>query len=148
MSAIMGTFVKIGTMADGTPRIVLDLQCGLADVAAMGLIPGVPFAIARLTKEAAGKPVTEPEAPKEKPGQLCVMACTFCADPMFRKWISETYKYECQDEGAAKEFVLEICGIESRKELDTDSRAAFVFHERVRKPFVAWKADQDARRAA
>jgi hypothetical protein len=149
-AAIMGTFVSIKTMADGSPRITLDMQCTLSEVAAMGLIPGVPFALARLVKEVAGKPavapVSHPQEPKERPGQLCVMACTFCADPMFWKWIStETTSDEVLDEAGAKEFILYVCCIDSRKELDQSASAARAFHEQIRKPFMAWN---DARRAA
>jgi len=140
MSAIMGTFVKIGTMADGTPRLVLDLQCSLSEVAAMDLIPGVPLAVARLTKEAAGKPGPQaPEEPKEKPGQLCLMACTFCADAEFRKWLG------VDTEAEAKELILESCEITSRKELDTNHKAGQWFLSAYRAPFLAWK---EARRAA
>lgn len=38
----------------------------------------------------------------------------------------------------AKEVILKLCGIESRKELDADERAAKRFHERVREPYAAW----------
>lgn len=143
--AIMGTFVKIGTMADGTPRLVLDLQCTLSEVAAMGLIPGVPFAIARLTQSAAGKPavapVSQPQEPKEKPGQLCVMAVNFCKDQAFQNFIDECYD-DCNSEKDAKDFILRVCGIESRRELDTDTRAGSVFMSSIRNPFIAWRDAQ------
>lgn len=136
--AILGTFVKIGTMADGTPRLVLDLQCTLSEVAAMGLIPGVPFAIARLSKEAAGKPavapVSQPQEQKEKPGQLCVMACTFCADTEFQRWLGVDTEEE------AKALILEDCRIQSRKELDSNHQAAQIFLNQFRGPFMAYKA--------
>lgn len=135
--AILGTFVKIGTMSDGTPRLVLDLQCTLSEVASMGLIPGVPFAVARIKKEAA---ITPQEEPKERPGQLCVMACTFCADKQFWRWIQSVDNNDCNSAEAAKEFICTACNIESRKELDTSIAAARLFHEEIRKPFVAWRA--------
>lgn len=134
--AIMGTFVKIGTMADGTPRIVLDLQCTLSEIAAMGLIPGVPFALARMTKEAS---VTPPAEPKTKPGPLCVMACNFCDDPAFWKWINEIPSYSCANADEAKEYILVRCGITSRLKLDSNEFAAETFHKYIRKPFLAWK---------
>ena len=142
MTALMGTFCKISTMADGTPRIVLDLQCSLSEIAALGLIPGVPFAIARLTKESAGAPVVpvEPEQ-KTKVGQLCLMACTFCADPNFLGWITDETSFDADNEAEAKNFILRVCAIESRKELDTNPRAANTFHSQIRIPFLAWKAD-------
>ena len=138
--AIMGTFVKIGTMADGTPRLVLDLQCSLSEVAAMGLIPGVPFAVARMTKDVAGKLAIQEQKqePKEKPGELCIMACTFCEDPMFWEWALVI------SEKGAKAAILQVCGISSRKELDTDEHAAKAFHQQIRKPFLAWKEERRA----
>jgi hypothetical protein len=146
VDAIMGTFVAIKTMADGTPRVTLDMQCTLSEVAAMGLIPGVPFAIARLSKEAAGKPavepVSQPEEPKQKPGQLCVMAVNFCKDPMFWTWIMEAHGLACFNQAEAKEFVLNQCQVESRKELDDLSNAAELFHRLIRRPFLAWRDAQ------
>lgn len=141
MTALMGTFVKISTMADGTPRIVLDLQCTLSEIADMGLIPGVPFAIARLTKESASAPVaqpnTNPEPAKKKVGELCIMACTFCADPMFWEWAGVL------NEPDAKQIILDTCGIASRKELDEDAIAASDFHHHIRMPFMEWKSAQN-----
>ncbi len=139
MTALMGTFVKISTMADGTPRIVLDLQCTLSEIADMGLIPGVPFAIARLTKESASAPVVQQETiakPKEKVGELCIMACTFCADKSFLVWADVSTEQE------AKELILETCNIISRKELDDNAMAASDFHHHIRMPFMEWKSAQ------
>jgi hypothetical protein len=143
--AILGTFVNIKTMADGTPRLVLDLQCGLSEVAAMGLIPGVPFAIARLTKEAAGRPVvapvSQPQESKEKPGQLCVMAVNFCKDPLFIEFMDSHFS-PCLTEEEAKTALLEVLGISSRRELDSDPKKAEAFHSLIRKPFLAWRDAQ------
>lgn len=144
--AIMGTFVNIKTMADGTPRLVLDLQCGLSEVAAMGLIPGVPFAIARISKEAAGRPavapVSQPESPKDRPGHLCIMACTFCADKTFWKWMERHFNADCESEDQAADLIYDLCEITSRKQLDTDPNAAERFHNVIRRPFVAWRETQ------
>jgi len=131
MSAVMGTFVSIKTMADGSPRITLDMQCTLADVAAMGLMPGVPFAIARLTNEASLAPQTPPpEAPKQPIGALCRLAVRLCEDPLFIEWV------DAADSEHAKAIILTNCGISSRKELDTNEKAAQIFHSKFRQPFV------------
>jgi hypothetical protein len=135
MNAILGTFVSIKTMADGTPRITLDMQCSLADVAAMNLIPGVPFGVARITKEASVAPV---EPPKEKPGPLCVMACNFCADPLFIEFMDCHFSH-CTTEAHAKKVLCEVLGLSSRRELDSDSKKADAFHSLIRKPFLTWK---------
>lgn len=70
---------------------------------------------------------------KEKIGNLCLLACTFCADPKFSEWAG-THTDE-----QAKQFILDACLIKSRKELDTCQDAAELFHLLVRKPFMAWK---------
>ncbi|MHC0506381.1 hypothetical protein [Achromobacter aegrifaciens] len=38
----------------------------------------------------------------------------------------------------AAQFVRDVCGITSRAELDHNARAATLFYEAIRKPFVAW----------
>lgn len=136
MTALLGTFVNVKTMADGTPRIVLDMQCTLSEIAAMGLVPGVPFGLARIEKEAAVTP--EPE-PKEKPGLLCIMACKFCADSQFWKWMQRHLNCDVTNADEAKDVIYDICRITTRKELDTNAAAAEIFHNEIRGPFVAWR---------
>ena len=52
-AVISCTFVRMQTLADATPRIVLDCDCSLTDLAALNLTPGATFALARLTADAA-----------------------------------------------------------------------------------------------
>lgn len=140
MSAVLGTFVSIKTMADGSPRIVLDLQCTLADIAALGMIPGTPFGIARISGESTVAPVAE--EPKERAGQLCVMACNFCADKSFQQWVGAmTGKpYAEVTEEVAKEYILDICGVDSRKDIDKSPSVAHKFHNAIRAPYLEWRA--------
>lgn len=92
---------------------------------------------------------------------LCIMACVFCKEPLFHAWLNNAYPLpkpagrfelhlgekfvgECKpvathDEASAKEFILQTCGIISRNELDRYPTAAELFHERIRKPYLAWK---------
>jgi hypothetical protein len=78
---------------------------------------------------------------------LCIMACVFCRDPLFWRWLEELAAAGGTpgifDEPKAKDFILTICEIESRNELDTNARAAADFHQLVRAPFVAWKEARD-----
>ena len=134
MTALMGTFVSIKTMADGSPRLTLDMQCTLAQIAEMGLIPGVPFGLARITKESTISNLEPVE--KTKAGELCIMACTFCKDPKFQEWCL------ARNENDAKNFILDQCGIDSRKELDTNEDAKKIFLRKIRAPFLEWKAEQ------
>lgn len=139
MSAFLGTFVNLKTMSDGTVRISLDLDCTLADFSALGLMPGTPFGIARITGESTiAKQEPEPE-PKSKPGELCIMACTFCKDPLFYKWLEAMGNPMAYGVENSRDCILEICEISSRKELDTNNKAAELFHNHIRIPFLAWK---------
>jgi hypothetical protein len=131
MTALMGTFVKVSTMADGTPRIVLDMQCSLSDIAAMGLVPGVPFAIARLTNEAAQTP---PQEEKPKGGELAKLAGIWCNEASFQKWTGTS------DATEAAEFIYRKCKIDSRAELDHNDQAAHIFREYIRGPYMAYMA--------
>lgn len=84
------------------------------------------------------RPVPQP-APKQRIGDLCLMACTFCADPDFQYW-AHTQNGQCQTEAEAKQFVLDVCLIDSRKELDADKTAGALFHTAIREPYLKWKS--------
>lgn len=86
------------------------------------------------------EPAPEPVAPKARPGELCIMACTFCADPDFQDWLNTFGNGPIVNtETDAKVILCEMCGIDSRKELDTDKYAATRFHTLIRTPFLEWK---------
>lgn len=76
--------------------------------------------------------------------ELCIMACVFCKDALFRRWLAlHLGPDETITEAEAKDCILILCEISSRNELDTNPRAAAMFHEKVRRPFVEWKAKQE-----
>lgn len=83
------------------------------------------------------------QAPKveQKPGMLCIMACTFCADPEFRQWADSVGADRIESEGDAKLFILRECGVSSRKQLDTDPDATKRFHKLIREPYMTWRAE-------
>jgi hypothetical protein len=122
-------------MADGSARIVLDLQCTLSEIAAMGLVPGAPFALARMSSETtkAQAQAETVEEEKEKPGQFCVMAANFCRDPVFWDWAG------VGTEDEARSFILDICGVKSRKELDGHDLVERTFFREIRHPFLQYK---------
>ena len=72
---------------------------------------------------------------------LCIMACVFCRDPQFQEWCTTPAEKAAgwDREEVAKQFILRLCGVLSRNELDTNPEAAKRFHELVRKPFLEWK---------
>ena len=95
-------------------------------------------------------PSPSPAAPKvqrERMAPLCEWAVMRCEEPMFQQWAFQQPKTLRPGIGLtmreqAKAFIYYACGIESRKELDTNPEAAKRLHERVRKPYAAWLAKQ------
>lgn len=80
---------------------------------------------------------------------LCIMACVFCREPLFHRWmhtqpagLAEIATRACSADIAAKTFILQTCGITSRNDLDRNPAAADRFHELIRKPFLEWKDRQ------
>jgi hypothetical protein len=124
----MGTFVKLQTMADGTPRIVLEMQCGLTEIAALNLVPGAPFGLARLA------PGAQPKQEEEKPkgGELARLAGIWCGQPTFWKWLGVA------GEADATQAIYDRCRVSSRVDLDHDDHAAMRFQELIRLPYMAY----------
>ena len=75
----------------------------------------------------------EGNAPKEQLGPLCKWAVMRDDDPAFSAWVTPK---------TPKAYILEVCGIKSRRELDTNPEAAAEFHKSVRKPYEAWQRRQ------
>ena len=69
---------------------------------------------------------------------LCIMACCFCKEPLFQKW-ARLMGMPNATEHDAKQFILRVCGVTSRNDLDSNEKAAQLFHQRIREPFLAWK---------
>ena len=65
-----------------------------------------------------------------RPGPLCWLAIGFCQQPDFLAFC------RARDESEAKAFILRTCDVSSRKELDTNPKAADLFHRYVRRPFA------------
>ncbi len=91
-------------------------------------------------------PVARSAVRRERMAPLCEWAVMRCGEPMFQRWAAghpEAPKYR-KDTAVetAKAAVLHLCGIGSRKELDTSAKAASALHALVRKPYAAWLASQ------
>lgn len=117
-----------------------DLEKFKAMTVRKGKVAGQRLAVVMVEIGDDEQPVPQP-APKVKPGPLCIMACTFCADPKFWKWVNQS-QYECRTEQHAKEWVIGVCDVESRKDIDSNKIAVIRFHTLVREPFMAWRASQ------
>lgn len=69
-------------------------------------------------------------ATKGKGAELARLAAMLCQQPEFMTFAG------CTSAEDAAAFVRRTCGIQSRRELDHDPRAAKLFHDRVRRPYV------------
>lgn len=96
-------------------------------------------------------PAPSPAAPKvqrERMAPLCEWAVMRCGELEFQRWACQTHPSVwgwsniVNPADAARYVIVTLCGIESRKELDTNPEAAKRLHERVRKPYAAWLAQQ------
>lgn len=63
-------------------------------------------------------------------------------DPLFRAWVASLDGGEALDEEQCAELIRVVCGVDSRRELAHNAAAVDRFHDLIRKPFVAWKAQQ------
>lgn len=64
-------------------------------------------------------------------------------DPQFREWVSRyTVPPRAVTVDQAAEFIRTVCEVESRRELAADAEAQQRFHQFLRRPFVAWRAQQ------
>ena len=146
MSVIEASFVRVaGTLADGTLRLVVDVEPINAQAAfALFNSPGTPMALAAL-KPGHGavavdeQPVPTPSNPgelkqREPLGDLCWRAVQWCKEPEFWSWMC-SMNLMCDSEEGASRFVKSVCGVGSRKDLDTDKEAARKFHQYIRGPY-------------
>jgi hypothetical protein len=70
-------------------------------------------------------------------------------DPQFRAFVSQYLvppREPTVDEAA--QFIREACQVESRRELAENAGAAEAFHKFIRRPFVAWRDQQQSHRRA
>jgi hypothetical protein len=125
MSAISGTRRSAKELADGTLRVMIDIDPRFK-AEFHRLFPNIdmPCALAPLIAEFE-------HLPKEKPkgGPLCTLAARWCKDEDFRDWLGVDTEEE------ATIFMRSTCGIESRAQLDHDEHAALLFNEHFRIPY-------------
>lgn len=132
---------------NGGAKIVLqladadDLEAFKVMTVRKGKVAGQRLAVVMVEIGDDEQPVVQPE-PKQRPGELCIMACTFCADEQFWEWADKTSEEVIEGENGAKAFILETCGVLSRKELDAQPTAAHRFHKLIREPYMAWRNQQ------
>lgn len=95
-----------------------------------------------LTRGTSGVPVRARVASTERKGAaLSGAAAMMCNGAKFQRWVVSRVGAAPEGVSAqqhAAHFVRDACGITSRAELDHNAKAATLFHEAVRKPFVDW----------
>ena len=151
MSAIPCASVSLKTMADGTLRISFDIEPMHAqDAFRLFATPGTPAAVAALQVGYAAAsddvhamlakdPTNLLSENKPKGGPLSKLAGMWCATKDFQDWINDNTHggiyWQCNGPLEAKLFVCEICDIDSRAELDHDTRAKELFNNLIRDPY-------------
>lgn len=74
----------------------------------------------------------QPVQRKDTRGPLCREACDYCAMPEFWEWVGAA---NAED---AKAYIVDMAGVTSRKDLDTNERARDAFVAHIRTPFMRW----------
>jgi hypothetical protein len=137
MSIIEATSGTYRSRVDGTIVLSVEIEPRYA-AQALALIGahGTPIAIAALKAGygAAGSEL-QPESGKEKIGALCKLAVQWCKDPQFQIWA------DVQSEEGAKNYILAMCEIESRKELDFNVHSFELFDAEIRQPYMQYLKD-------
>lgn len=100
--------------------------------------PDAPVVLARLTHQAAKSSAQAETIARERITGLALLAIEWCKDKDFWNWITLETPYEASSEDEAKSMILDVCGIKSRRELETDRRAIAVFNQEIRGPYMLW----------
>ncbi len=146
LAGLIGTFVAMKTMADGTVRATFDMSCTLSEFAQMNPEPGMPFAVARMMTGSdktiqTAEVVTEGSKPLKSrfAGSLCDYAVMYCRQPEFWEWLTVVHgrgNWRVLSEVEAKMALLDICFcMESRRELDTSAACGRIFRETIMAPY-------------
>lgn len=78
---------------------------------------------------------------ERKGAALSRAAAMMCNSAKFQRWVVSRVGAAPEGESAsqhAAQYVRDVCRVTSRAQLDHDAKAAALFHEAVRKPFVKW----------
>lgn len=138
MSAISGTRRAIKELADGTVRVQIDVDAEHRR-RFFELFPDIdmPVALAPLMGD-----FEQPAQEKPKPaplGPCALLAVRWCKEKWFFEWCAEMWPpAHPMKEADCRTLILDMCGVESRRDLDTDDEARETFHNTFRQPFMAW----------
>lgn len=88
----------------------------------------------------AGNPVTTNAGipasgkPRQPLGDLCWRAVQWCKEPEFIDFLNRQ-EPGIDSEHDASAYIKRVCGVQSRKELDTNPEARILFNARIRGPY-------------
>lgn len=63
--------------------------------------------------------------------------------PLFQRWVAEQLKVDECDAGEAAEYVRIICGVASRRDIETNAQAAHLFEHDIRRAYFRWREQQE-----
>jgi hypothetical protein len=133
---ISGTRRKVQELADGTLRVLVDIDPRFkADFHRLFPSIDTPCALAPLALDFE-KLSKYPE--EQKGGELARLAGIWCKNPDFQQWLSKKHPGHSFNEGDAADWIRKTCRVNSRAELDSSSNAGWAFHTQVRGPFMEY----------
>jgi hypothetical protein len=77
------------------------------------------------------------ESKSRFPNGLAGLAVMWSTMPDHWQWLEEEFGVPVPDEATVKDLICSICGIESRKELNTNPQAAAVYIDSIKEPYAA-----------
>lgn len=84
----------------------------------------------------------QPQPKKDTRGPLCREACDYCEMPEFQAWVAHKTGNTVANVGCAKKFIIDVCQVESRKDLDMEPYAGSLFRNDIRIPFMRWQRER------
>jgi hypothetical protein len=105
-------------------------------------IPKTPTGLAAVAETIKGDDDNTKHGGHHFPGGLCGLAIRWCDDKHFQNWLAENHRElppvdkDRTPEEFAKDGVLFLCGIASRKELDAIKEAGQLFRSLILKPYT------------
>lgn len=110
--------------------------------------------LAVVEHDGEGTPIPPPEPTKQHEpqksharatktnGPYCIEAIDLCRTQLFWKWAEGEAGVPVRNEEQAKQFILSILGIGSRKDIDGDAGIVDTFINDIRIPFMHWQREQ------
>ena len=86
------------------------------------------------------------DSPRQDMGPLCRWAVQRCEEEQFQLWLAKEFPTTWKNVStlhpqggpavAAREVICHLCGIKSRRELDSNQHAQVLFHSQIRAPYA------------